>query len=103
MVELSSKLPTEAIPSVREKLLVLDDEKFDEVKALPLKNPITMCVISWLVGFFGIDHFMLGQIGMGIFKLLTCGWAVIGYYVDIFLTYGNTKKYNLKKIQEYLK
>ena len=47
------------------------------------RDYITMLLISWFLGVFGIDRFMLGQTGLGIAKLLTgggCGvWALIDF------------------------
>lgn len=44
---------------------------------------LTMLLISFFLGSFGIDRFMLGQTGLGIGKLLTfggCGvWALIDF------------------------
>jgi TM2 domain-containing membrane protein YozV len=45
------------------------------------KEQGTVFLLSWLGGFFGLDRFILGQTGLGIAKLLTCGglgvWAII--------------------------
>ena len=47
------------------------------------RDYITMLLISWFLGVFGIDRFMLGQTGLGIAKLLTAGgcgvWALIDF------------------------
>jgi len=41
--------------------------------------------LSIFFGAFGIDRFYLGYPGIGLLKLTTCGFFLIGYYVDIFL------------------
>jgi TM2 domain-containing membrane protein YozV len=42
-------------------------------------------VYSYLLGVFGIDRFMRGQIGLGIFKACTFGGFGIWYLVDLVL------------------
>jgi TM2 domain-containing membrane protein YozV/uncharacterized membrane protein YciS (DUF1049 family) len=47
------------------------------------RDYVTMLLISWFLGVFGVDRFMLGQTGLGIAKLLTAGgcgvWALIDF------------------------
>lgn len=38
-----------------------------------MKDPNTVLLVSIFLGVLGIDRFMIGDTGMGILKLLTCG------------------------------
>ena len=42
-------------------------------------------IISFLVGWFGIDRFYLGYTGLGILKLITFGGCGVWYIVDLIL------------------
>lgn len=90
------------IPQIRDHLLKLDDSKWTFIQSLSLKNPTTTLIVSLLVGYLGIDRFMIGDTGLGIAKLLTCGGLGIWTIVDWFLIQGATKKKNMEKLQQYL-
>ena len=64
------------------------------------KDPGTMLVLSILFGCWGVDRFMLGDVGMGVLKLLTLGCCGILTIVDWFLVRGKTAEFNRKKAQE---
>jgi len=55
-------------------------------------------IISILIGSLGIDRFMLGQTGLGVAKLLTCGGMGIWNIFDWFTISGKTKEANFQKI-----
>ncbi|NOS56457.1 MAG: TM2 domain-containing protein, partial [Cyclobacteriaceae bacterium] len=66
---------------IREKLLAVDDSKWAMLSTAQFKDPTTILIISILAGNLGIDRFMIGDTGLGVGKLLTCGglgvWAII--------------------------
>lgn len=66
----------------------------------PVKNPIIMLLISIFLGAFGIDRFILGDIGLGICKLIF-GWLTFGIWplIDIYFCYKKTLSKNLETIE----
>jgi len=85
---------------VREKLIAMDESKWVYVQTLQLKDPTISLIISILVGALGIDRFLIGDIGLGIAKLLTCGGLGIWAIVDWFLIMGRTKEKNFEMFQQ---
>jgi TM2 domain-containing membrane protein YozV len=86
------------INMVRDKLISLDDSKFIGLQALNLKDPTVILIVSLLAGSLGIDRFMLGDTGLGVGKLLTCGGFGIWAIVDWFLVMGRAREVNFQKI-----
>lgn len=87
---------------IRESLIALDDSKWALISTLQLKDPTTILIVSILAGSFGIDRFMIGDTGLGVGKLLTCGGLGIWTIVDWFMIQKTTKEINIQKIQQYL-
>ncbi|MGX1025197.1 TM2 domain-containing protein [Flavobacterium sp. CS20] len=81
---------------VRERLMTLDESKKFQIQSLQFKDPTMMLVISVIVGGIGIDRFLIGDVGLGVAKLLTCGGLGIWTIVDWFLIMGITKERNLE-------
>jgi hypothetical protein len=86
--------------AIRERLLALDDEKWPMLQILQFKDPTTALLLSIFAGTLGIDRFYIGDIGMGVGKLLTCGGLGIWKIVDFFLIQGATKQNNLEKFNQ---
>lgn len=95
-------LPEQKIPYVRETLLNMDETKWSTLSTIQFKNPTTALILSIFLGNYGIDRFYLGQTGMGVGKLLTCGGLFVWTIIDWFLISGATKEVNYNKLQAYL-
>lgn len=87
-----------AIPMIKTKLENMSDDSFMMLQTIELKDPSILLVVSILLGTLGIDRFLIGDIGMGVLKLLTCGLCGILTIVDWFLIMKRTKEKNLEKI-----
>ena len=87
---------------IRERLIALDDSKWAMLSTVQLKDPTTTLIISILAGSLGIDRFMLGDTGLGVGKLLTCGGLGIWTIIDWFQIQKSTREKNLEKIQQFL-
>ncbi len=90
------------IPQIREQLLNLDDAKWLMIQTIPFKDPLTSLVISLFAGVYGVDRFYIGDIGIGIVKLITCGGFGIWTIVDWFLIQTATRNKNFESIQQHL-
>lgn len=82
------------IGMLRQAMIDADESKMIAIQSVSLKDPTTTLILSILVGYLGIDRFMLGDIGLGIGKLLTCGGLGIWQIVDWFLIMDRAKEIN---------
>ncbi len=90
------------INQIRERLLNVDEAKWGMIQTISLKDPQTSLIVSILAGGLGIDRFMIGDTGLGIGKLLTCGGLGIWAIVDIFMIQKATRDKNMEKLQQFL-
>lgn len=90
------------VMSIRDRLLTLDDSKWGLIQTLQFKEPTTSLIVSILAGNLGIDRFMIGDTGLGVGKLLTCGGLGIWAIIDWFMIMGATREKNMLKLQQYL-
>lgn len=94
--------PEEKIMLLKEKLLQADEQTFSMISVLELKDPTTLLLISIFVGSLGIDRFMLGDTGMGILKLLTCGCCGVLTIIDWFTVSKKAKEMNFNNVMARL-
>ncbi len=87
---------------IRERLVMLDDSKWIAIQTLQFKDPTISLIVSLLAGQLGIDRFLIGDTGMGVGKLLTCGGLGIWAIIDWFMIMGATREKNMEKLQQLL-
>ena len=98
----ADKLPKAKIMQLQEALAKLDDSKAVLLQTIDFKDPTTVLILSVLLGCWGVDRFMLGEAGLGVLKLLTCGGCYIWWIIDMINATDRTRDYNYKKLQEVL-
>lgn len=103
LMMMGSKIPSESIPMVRDRLLKSDMSESDFLILVNgMKDPTLSLILSILVGVLGVDRFYIGEVGLGIGKLLTFGGCYIWALVDIFLIMGATKEKNLELLLTHI-
>ena len=90
------------LPAIRTMLLNADESRWINVQMIQFKDPTISLILSIFVGSLGIDRFYVGDVGLGILKLITCGGCYVWWLIDLFLIMGVTKDKNLQKLQMYL-
>jgi TM2 domain-containing membrane protein YozV len=90
------------IMGIRSALEGADDSKWAMLQSVQFKDPTTTLIISILVGSLGIDRFFIGDTGLGIVKLITCGGAGIWTIIDWFLIMNAARDKNMAKVQRFI-
>ncbi|NNE26356.1 MAG: TM2 domain-containing protein [Saprospiraceae bacterium] len=85
------------LPYIKKELSMMDDDKWTRIQTTQFKNPTTMLIVSLLAGTLGIDRFLIGDTGLGVGKLITCGGFGVWAIIDWFLIMGATRKKNIEK------
>lgn len=94
----SKFFPETQLPAIRERLLQMDESRWMMVQTLQFKDPTTALILSLLLGGYGADRFYLGEVGLGIAKLLTCGGLGIWAIIDWFMIMGKTREKNSTRL-----
>jgi len=84
---------------IRERLLALDDASWAAISTMQFKDPTISLIVSLLAGGLGVDRFLIGDVGLGVLKLITFGGLGIWAIVDWFLIMGATRDKNLNKLK----
>ena len=91
-------LPVEQIQYIRQRLENLSEEEVQMLYTLNFQDPTLVLLISLVTGALSVDRFLLGQIGLGIAKLLTFGGCGIWTIIDWFLIMDATRQSNVQKL-----
>lgn len=92
--------PADKISRLRAKMAQADDSRYISFLSVKLKDPTEMFFISLFLGEIGVDRFMLGEVGMGILKLLTGGLCGILWIIDLIRIPGKTRQYNFDRVMD---
>ena len=97
------RVPISCLSSLREMLLSTT-MSYSEVQVvlMQMKDPIISLILSIIVGSLGVDRFYVGDIGLGIIKLITCGGFSIWWLVDILLIMGKKRMKNYEQLTQVL-
>lgn len=103
LVTYGNYLPIEHIQYIRSQLERTDkDEAMTQIIFSQLKDPNISLVISILLGWLGLDRFLIGDIGMGVGKLITGGGCAIWWIIDIFFIMDATRQKNAITLAQLL-
>lgn len=68
---------------------------------MQFKDPTVSLIVSLLGGSLGIDRFFIGDTGLGVGKLLTCGGLGIWAIINWFLIMGATREKKHQKLDDF--
>ena len=94
--------PEGSVNELGARLSKLSQNQFNAIQGIQLKDPMIMLLLSLFLGSWGIDRFLLKEIGLGIIKLLTAGGCGIWTIVDWFLVMNRTREFNYKLVFDSL-
>ncbi len=98
----SKYFESQHLPVIREKLMQMTDDNWHQLQMVQYKDPTVSIIVSLLAGGLGIDRFIIGDVGLGIGKLLTLGGLGIWTIIDWFLIMGATREKNLEQLRKVI-
>ena len=92
-------IPSDKVLAFKSALERASDSDYDKLILTKTYNPTTTLLLSIFLGGFGVDRFYIGDVGVGVCKLLF-GWLTFGIWplVDIFCCYKKSKEKNLQNL-----
>ena len=91
----ANRLPLISLDSIKNQLTQMDYSHASLFMS-QLTDPTISIILSILTGHLGIDRLYVGDIGLGILKLFTCGGLGVWWLIDIFIIMDRTKAVNLQ-------
>lgn len=99
MARVTGDVPKESLPALQNMLANAPDAVYMSLSSVSLKStPVTIC-LAFFLGWLGVDRFYIGDIGLGVAKLLLGGLTFgIWPLVDIFVSYRKARNKNFENI-----
>ena len=92
-------IPADCVSELRTALLRLTPEKFERVRATPLRGTTATILFAIFLGGFGVDRFYAGDIALGVLKLFFGSFTLgLWSFIDIFCSYKSTRQHNIQKL-----
>ena len=115
-------VPKESVDILKSQLTTSSDDCVDTLMSLRMRSRILVMLISFFFGGLGVDRFYLGNISLGVFKLvfriLTVVFMVFTDFspesvalgivstvwclADVYYVYRAVQEYNLNTITHFL-
>ncbi len=83
---------------IRERMIAMDESKWRMLQFMQFNDPVIILIVSLITGPLAVDRFMIGDTGLGVLKLLTCGGFGIWMLVDWVIIMGITRRKNTEKL-----
>ena len=90
------------INTLKHDMLCLSHDELLKINKLQFRKPINMFFVSFILGIFGIDRFLLKEYWSGFFKFITFGGFYLWMIIDWFLIIKKTREYNYNILMNYL-
>lgn len=74
-----------------------DRQKFMDILQSEVQNPVELFGWNMWLGWLGVDRFIVGDILLGILKLITLGLGGLWVVIDCFLIGNRTRRNNIEK------
>jgi TM2 domain-containing membrane protein YozV len=94
--------PGDKLVYIQDQLRTLNDSKLIFIGSLEFHDPTIMLLVSVFLGTWGVDRFLMGDIGMGFFKLFTGGLCGIVTVIDWFSVMDRAREKNFLKLMTVL-
>lgn len=85
---------------IRQNLENMSNQELLILNGTDFKDPTVSIILSVLVGGLGVDRFYIGDVGLGVAKLITGGGLGVWWLVDLFLIQKKTKDNNAEDYTE---
>ena len=100
LLENQKKFNAVDLMAIKQQLDKMSEQGLVMLNGVNFKDPTVALILSVVVGGWGVDRFYIGDIGLGVLKLITGGGLGVWWLTDLFVITGKTKKNNIKDFQE---